>query len=747
MSDSKSTATNRALHEEQVFVDSAYAALDRDHDYYSAQLAGVRAQGASGTPGARSERDSFAAHYEDNLLRLRNVENRLVLGRLDVEDDRVLHVGRITLRSDDNSILLTDWRAPQSALFYQSTALHPSGVRRRRHIQTRLRKVVGVEDELLSGASETEAQISELNLTGEGALIGAISQARDGKMSDIVATIQAEQDAVIRSESRGVLVVQGGPGTGKTAVALHRAAYLLYSERERLAHSGVLIIGPSKQFLHYIDQVLPSLGESDVVSLTIDELLPGVSVTATEPEAVAEIKGQLVWKKIAQRAVKLLEKPLERALRFRINGVTLRLTPADVAEAQRRAHQSGKRHNQARETYARTLVQNLATQLAEASDISRSDDKWLAADVASDPKVRTAINKHWLPASPQWLYAHILKWPELLEKVAPELTPEQRAVLWRDKDAGITSADIPILDELAERLGDLISDDERRKREAAAQEENELHSYVASTMSAMGLGGGIVNAQTLSSYIDHNADSSPLAARAARDRSWTYGHVVVDEAQELSPMQWAMIARRNPQRSMTIVGDLDQRASGAPNGGWAAALGSLFEFGREVELTISYRTPSSILERAGRVMAALGSPVRPVHGAHDVPGSYSSSVVTPQEVEKALRAALRSQIAFLDAEYGEGLGTMAIIVPDDQLQHVQELLRDEVQREEQGAKDRAPRITIANTYAVKGLEYDAVTLFEPQAIAEEGFGNLYVAMTRATKRLHVLATHELPPEL
>ena len=269
----------RAIAHEQHYVDSSYQALDRQRASYEGRLAEVRAQSGLESAGARSERDSFATHYEDNLLRIRNVENRLVLGRLDFQDGSLEHIGRIGLRDDNQDIILLDWRAPQAEPFYQATAAHPGNVVRRRHIQTRLREVTGIEDELLDSHASSG---TDLELTGEGALMNAMSQARDGKMTDIVATIQAEQDRIIRADAAGVLVVQGGPGTGKTAVALHRAAYLLYAQRERLSRSGVLVIGPSPVFLRYIDQVLPSLGESDVVATTIGGLMPGIKVTGQD---------------------------------------------------------------------------------------------------------------------------------------------------------------------------------------------------------------------------------------------------------------------------------------------------------------------------------------------------------------------------------------------------------------------------------------------------------------------------------
>lgn len=783
-------AAQRALREEQAFVDQAYGALDAEHDYYAEQLAQVRAQGATGTPAARSERDSFASHYEDNLLRLRNVENRLVLGRLDFTPEsgtEPRHIGRITLRDAQRNILLTDWRAPQSVPFYQATGAHSGDVARRRHIQTRFRTVTAVEDELLAAGSDSDTD--GLNLTGEGALIAAMGKARDGKMGDIVATIQSEQDAVIRAESGGVLVIQGGPGTGKTAVALHRAAYLLYAERERLQASGVLFIGPSRRFLRYIDQVLPSLGESNVVATTIGELFPGVTPTVTDTEQAAHIKSQLIWRKIAKRAVpRILEKPLASTERITINGKRIELTPADIAAAQRRARQSGKPHNLARNTYARYLVELLAERLAAASQVRFADAPWLVSDVASDPDVKRLINLHWLPASPQWLLEHLFAWPEVLAKVAPELSAAQRAALRRAKGSGFSIADIPLLDELAEHLGEFASAADRAAANARKQADQQLGEYVEATMKSMGLGGGIVNSRALAERVADSQERADMAEQAAADRTWTYGHVIVDEAQELTPMQWVMVARRNPARSMTIVGDLDQRVYGDTAGGgakaaqggggagargnarkgargvtaenaltaaWQQAIGDLGSYAKVAELTISYRTPSSILDRAARVMAQLGHPVRAVQGVRDIPGAYQAKQVPSADFAAALAQALRAEWQFLDAEYGAGLGSIAVIVPDaDAQQKVTAIAAATAQAErwESGAlaeagETSAARINVLTARMAKGLEYDSVIIVEPDQIAQGSFGDLYVALTRATKHVRVISTRALLGQL
>lgn len=745
MSDT-SKPRERAIAREQSYVDSAYDALDRQRLGYEKRLAGVRTQSELESAGARTERDSFATHYEDNLRRIRNVENRLVLGRLDFQDGSLEHIGRIGLRDEDQEILLLDWRAPQAEPFYRATAAQPGPVVRRRHIQTRLRQVTGIEDELLD--TETENS-SDLELTGEGALMSAMSQARDGKMTDIVATIQAEQDRIIRADSTGVLVVQGGPGTGKTAVALHRAAYLLYAQRERLSRSGVLVIGPTPTFLRYIDQVLPSLGESDVVATTIGGLMPGVKVTGQDAPLANQIKSSLLWRDIAGRAItQLLEKPLERSKSFLIDSEKVTLRRRDVEAAQKKARRSELKHNESRDIYARALVENLARQVATAKELELEDNQWIVADVAANRDARREINLHWLPTSPVQLLEKILADPARLASVAPELSQTEREALYRPLGSVVTEADIAIIDEFAEHLGSFSTDFEKHQREAAQARDAELSDYVSETMSAMNLGGGIVDADLLAERVGATGPQSTLAERASSDRSWTYGHVVVDEAQELSPMQWEMLIRRCPTRSFTVVGDLDQRPVGSPAGGWKELLGRLAPQSHEEELTISYRTPGTVLRAASKTLGEAGFPVRSVRPARDISGSFTARPTEPKNLISSTISAVSDWARFLDGEYGPGGGTIAVITPEALTGQVKDSLvgssaLDEWSINTKGT-DVSSRIHVIDSAQAKGLEFDVVILIEPREILVEGPGNLYVAMTRPTRQLHVIHSTPLP---
>lgn len=737
------SARSRAIADEQNFVETAYAALDRQRDAYSERLREVRVQQGHESAGALSERDSFATHYEDNLIRLRNVENRLVMGRLDFKDGETEHIGRIGLKDEDQEILLLDWRTPQAEPFYRATAAEPRDVVRRRHIQTRMRDVIGVEDELLD--ADASEGLNDLNLTGEGALMAAMSSARDGKMSDIVATIQAEQDRIIRADSSGILVVQGGPGTGKTAVALHRAAYLLYTQRERLSRSGVLIVGPSPVFLRYIDQVLPSLGESDIVSTTITGLLPGIEATGVDAPESARVKGKIVWKAIAANAVRnILQRPLDKAVSFTIDSSPVTLLPKHVEAAQQRARRGGRPHNEARDTYAKVLVEELANQVAKHKEIALEDADWIVDEVVSSIDARREINLRWLPSSPVQLLERLYCRPELLAECAPEFTTGEIEAVRRPKGSPITAADIPILDELSEHLGTFRTDFEKRQRAAAQARDAELSQYVKETMSSMNLGGGIVNLEQLTERVANSGAQSTLADRASSDRTWTYGHVVVDEAQELSPMQWEMLARRCPTRSMTVVGDLDQRPDGSPLGGWKAILGRLGSSARVENLTVSYRTPATILHSAERTLAAAGVDVLPIEAARDLPDCLTFTAATDPIGHVA--ASVRKGCVWMDGEYGPGEGTLAVIAASDSREKIVSALEYDAETERYVRADAAglTRVSVLSAVEAKGLEYDVVVLVEPSSVLAEGPGNLYVAMTRPTRRLDILHSGSLP---
>ena len=743
MSDSARSTTPVA--EEQDFVDRAYSRLDQLRSQYREQRQKIDANHGVGNAQGWTERDALATHFAELSSRLDNVEERLVFGRLDMKDHATHYIGRISLLDENSSPLLVDWRAPISAPFYQATAQEPLGVVRRRHIATRARTVTSVEDELLD---VDQAQHQGLTLQGEGALMSALSSARSGRMGDIVATIQGEQDRVIRASDRGILVVQGGPGTGKTAVALHRAAYLLYTQREKLERSGVLIIGPSRTFLRYIEQVLPSLGESGVVQMTIGDIVPGLSAQDDDPVDIAAIKGRAAFSRILREAVRLIPRLPDRDQVLQVWNRRVTLRVKDIQEALSRARRSGRPHNVARESFAMGLMELLAGRLiVEAGDASSTADidpddlrTWIS-EIRDSVDARRAINLAWMPTQAPAFLRKLWSRPDLLaqanRKAGTPLSVEDLNLLYRTQDEPLTISDIPLIDELEELLGtlDLAS---AQKRRAEEQREKEERERANEALKATGLGGGIVTADMLMRQTQEAPSLRPLAERARADRSWTYGHIVIDEAQDLSPMAWRCLLRRCPSRSMTVVGDLDQKRGHRRPHSWKQALGPAARaFSEEFVLSISYRTPRALTRIAQAVMAQHGTPVLyPMEAVRDVPNCYQVSYTHKDTLKECVSQVVSTLEERLDREDGEGKGRICVIVPDDQAQlwHA----------DESGASALDQRVSYLTAAGSKGLEFDSVVVVEPGEILEQGSGDLFVALTRATHDLHAVTTTQLP---
>lgn len=743
MSDSARATTPVA--EEQDFVDRAYSRLDQLRSQYREQRQKIDANHGVGNAQGWTERDALATHFAELSSRLDNVEERLVFGRLDMKDHATHYIGRISLLDEHSSPLLVDWRAPISAPFYQATAQEPLGVVRRRHIATRARSVTSVEDELLD---VDQAQHQGLTLQGEGALMSALSSARSGRMGDIVATIQGEQDRVIRASDRGILVVQGGPGTGKTAVALHRAAYLLYTQRERLERSGVLIIGPSRTFLRYIEQVLPSLGESGVVQMTIGDIVPGLSAQDDDPVDITAIKGRAAFSRILREAVRLIPRLPDRDQVLQVWNRRVTLRVKDVQEALSRARRSGRPHNVARESFAMGLMELLAGRLiVEAGDASTTADidpddlrTWIS-EIRDSVDARRAINLAWMPTQAPTFLRKLWSRPDLLaqanRKAGTPLSVEDLNLLYRTQDQPLTISDIPLIDELEELLGtlDLAS---AQKRRAEEQREKEERERANEALKATGLGGGIVTADMLMRQTQEAPSLRPLAERARADRSWTYGHIVIDEAQDLSPMAWRCLLRRCPSRSMTVVGDLDQKRGHRRPNSWKQALGPAARaFSEEFVLSISYRTPRALTRIAQAVMAQHGTPVLyPMEAVRDVPDCYQVSHTHKDTLKECVSQVVSTMEQRLDREEGEGKGRICIIVPDVQAQlwHA----------DESGASALDQRVSYLSAAGSKGLEFDSVVVVEPGEILEQGSGDLFVALTRATHDLYAVTTTQLP---
>ncbi|MFC0529570.1 HelD family protein [Phytohabitans kaempferiae] len=752
---------------EQGYVSALYQRLDEMREQAGRRLATLLRQ-TGGTPQAKTERDSGVALYTDQVAQYGAVEHGLCFGRLDFEEGDPRYIGRIGIfdEGDDHQPLLLDWRAPASRPFYVATAASPDGVRRRRHIRTRRRTVVGLDDEVLDLEAARES-VHE-GLTGEAALLSALSASRTGRMRDIVETIQAEQDGVIRSPMDGVLVVQGGPGTGKTAVALHRAAYLLYTHRQKLSTRAVLIVGPNETFLRYISQVLPSLAETGVLLGTLGDLFPGVVARRDEAPEAAEVKGRPVMVEVLAAAVgdrqRLPDEPLPIKLDSVAQGETLSLQPATIRHARERARRSGKQHNLARPIFDTEIVHALAAQLAEkigtdpyADDPLGGDDApgeeilFDEADLAEirrelrkEPEVLGTLDWLWPILTPQQLVAGLFASDTRLANAAAVLTEDERKLLRRDPAGGFTPADVPLLDEAAELLGEdeaskeALAERLRRARIEYAEGALEIARGSISIDAEDEVENEVLSATDIigaSELAERHVDGERLTAaqRAAADRKWAFGHVIVDEAQELSPMAWRLLMRRCPSRSMTVVGDVAQTG----DLGGASSWDTIFEpyvatRWRLSELKVNYRTPAEIMAVAAEVLARIDPALEPPRSVRQTGEEPWTRRLDVAQLPKVV----------LDEAVEVGDGRLGVIVPAGRMAELGPAIADAVPEVVLGAEpDLEKRVAVLTVRQAKGLEFDSVLLVDPDAIVAEsprGQNDLYVALTRATQRLGIL---------
>nr|WP_308126539.1 ATP-binding domain-containing protein [Rhodococcus corynebacterioides] len=729
-----------------------YRRLDELRAYAKSRLGTVLLE-TGGTPQARSERESFTALYTEDLAKYDSSENGLCFGRIDVQDDDApRYIGRLGILDEDNDFdsLLYDWRAPLARPFYLATPAAPEGVRRRRHLRTRARRVTGVADEYLDldAARDAGVEIGSDGVAGESALLSALNAARTGQMTDIVETIQREQDDIIRSTHRSVLVVQGGPGTGKTAVALHRAAYLLYTYRQQLDKSGVLVIGPNSTFLDYIGQVLPSLGETGVLLATVGTLFPGVDASRSESAREAELKGDLAIVDVLVAAVRDRQEVPREPVVVRFDGYPLRIDRKTVTRARGRARSSRRPHNLARPIFVSTMIDLLADQFAAqvggdvlggANLLSREDLADTRDEMRADPDIARELARLWPELTAQQVLADLLASPERLRTATPTWSDDDRAAVARSDDGRFAPSDAPLLDELAELLGtDDAAERERERRRWRAEIEDAQGALDILTGSApqdledeldpeILMAYDLVDADRLAQRHE-NTRRLTAAERAAGDRTWTYGHVIVDEAQELSPMAWRMVMRRIPNRWMTLVGDVAQTGAPAGTSNWQDVLGPyVARRWKLTELTVNYRTPAAIMELAHRVLAVLdpeATPPRPVRDGTEVP---RADRVAPEDLVDAVGRHVAAH---------PRPGTSAVLAPLDLVESLQ--------------RWAGPDVTVCTVREAKGLEFDSVLLVEPAAIAADsarGLNDLYVALTRATQRVDIVHAAPLPDVL
>ena len=736
------TTRDRELAHERKAVQELYDRLDTVRERAEHDLRRARHGQTAGTPGAQTEQEAFVRLYTERLGSLNAAEHRLCFGRLDLIDGSHRYIGRIGLTDDDQQPMLTDWRAPAAEGFYQATSADPRDVVRRRHIMTEGREVTSLEDDVLDLDALGDGVIAEEDVQGGGVLMAALARKRTGRMHDIVATLQAEQDAIVRSPMQGILVVEGGPGCGKTVVALHRAAYLLYTHRDRLARSGVLIVGPNPIFLHYIEQVLPALGETAAVLATPGQLFPGIDAQGSEPDPIAALKGDLRMADVVARAVRARQRVPQEAVVLDVGGTILTVAPEVFATAIDRGRASRRPHNVARRSYALAMLDLLAEQLATARGLdvqTRRPD--LIADLRDSPDVRREVNLAWMPLSPQQVITDLLSDPLRLAEAAGSLTQDERALLLRPADYPWTPADVPLLDEAAECLG--ADDEADRRAEARANIERAQEAEYAQAVLEMTGTRGVSAEQLIDRYAEQTS-SMTVAERASTDREWVFGHLVVDEAQELSPMAWRLLARRCPSLSMTVVGDLDQAATAAAPAQWADVLTRLAkprtkgeQRWRVERLSINYRTPRPFMEVAQQVLEDFGRTPAEVTSIRE--GEPPQWVPLGSDPIRGIVDVVRDELR------DEDLGRLAVICAQGAAAGLTEAL---VERTPPGTIGRgADRldspVSILSVAEAKGLEFDVVVIVEPEAIAiasAQPGRDLYVALTRATRRLIIAAT-------
>ena len=764
MSSSAHPKQNDDIESEQTYLTRLYERLDLLREQADDRLRATLLE-AGGTQQGRSQREATRSHYAEQLAQMNSVENGLCFGRLDFAADIPRYVGRIGLFDADqgHEPLLVDWRAPAARPFYLATAVSPEGVTRRRHLRTKGRELTGIDDEVLD--PELGDAGGREDVTGEAALLSALTADRTGRMRDIVETIQAEQDDVIRSRLPGIMVVQGGPGTGKTAVALHRAAYLLYTYRDQLTKQGVLILGPNATFLRYISQVLPSLAETGVLLATLGDMFPGVHARATEAPAAAALKGRLDMLGVLAEAVADRQSVPEDYVEVDHEGYPLRIERAVLEGARAAARRSERPHNVARQVFVTEALHALSLQIAEriGADPLGGDNLLEEADLAEtrrelreDEDVQRALYEFWPVLTPRQVLRDLLSSPERLATAAPDLTAAERALLLRERRSGWTPADVPLLDELAELLGV----DETATLQAAAHQKRQAIEYAEGVLEIVegsrSLDYEDVEEEVLSAtdVVDASAfaerhadiDTRTAAERAAADRTWVFGHVIVDEAQELAPMAWRLLMRRCPSRSMTVVGDVAQTGELAGTTTWEQVFEPyIAQRWRLAELTVNYRTPAEVMTVAADVLSAIDPSLQP-------PRSVRSAGVAPWAARVRPGALAEEMIAAVRREAAEaGDGRLGVLVPSGREDELGAALVSAIGEAAVGEQpDLRNHIVLMTVRQAKGLEFDAVIVVQPDEIIAEsprGLSDLYVAVTRATRRLGVLHTADLPKVL
>ena len=732
----------RELEREQAHIDQAYEALDRLRE--GAASAGPTAfgddEGAGGTFQERFERERATADARRRLGELRWGDPPLVFGRIDladpIGDDDRFHVGRIGVFAEDQTQLVVDWRAPVAEGFYRATRADPMGLRRRRSFHCRGRRLLAIDDVVLDADAGDEGG----TLVGEAALLASLEGPRTGRMSDVVATVQAEQDEVIRAPMAGLTIVQGAAGTGKTVVALHRAAYLLYTFRDVLDRQGVLLLGPNGRFLDYVRDVLPALGEHDVRLATVHQLFPGVRAVPDDDLDVAALKADLRMAKVVRRALRMRQRRLREPARVPVGRFILKLDPAVVNHIVDTARGLDGTHNQRQRIVEHDLVEALDVELRRrnTASVDRMRDPGrdgLRHLLRRTPAFIELLDRVWPLLRPQELLHDLFGSPAmvrhagrngLLSDVEQHLLHRPRSATWRD--VAWTHADVPLLHEAHALLGSLPVPP-APSTEATEDEQFLVDRVIEHVVLAMEQGmDATMEADLRASVLDEiRVDTGTTIDPGRRpDVPEVWGTVLVDEAQDLSPMAWRMIARACPNQSMTIVGDLAQGTAPWSPRSWDEVVSwiSPRHPARRHELHVNYRTPTEIMAWAAPLSAAPGR-ARAVRSSGHEPVAIE---VDPSE----LAAAAVHRARALHGEVPDG--RVALVAAAGLAGQLQDLAGDDVE--------------VHTPETVKGLEFDGVVVVEPAALL--GLATtapLYIALTRATSRLVVVHAAPLPEPL
>ena len=712
-------AMDRSLQDEQAYVDHCYALLASYVEHLEERIDTTSHQLSTGTGQDELEREAMMDNLTAQIRQARASDTRLCFGRIDGELGSH-HIGRIGLRDAAGDPALIDWRAPNAAPFYQATFANPQGIKLRRRIVLRDRTVTHVEDEILNDPTLTESR----------AAAAALDAPRDGRMGDIIATIAADQDSIIRSPLNQLTVVQGGPGTGKTVVALHRAAWLLYTFRDKLARDGVLVVGPSPTFLHYIDQVLPSLGETDVVLLTPGQLYPGIDARIHDADEISAVKGDPRMAQVIANAVKQRRRiPKDDVVITLEDRSQVKITARQLQDAERSVGRHQSFHG-GRDPFLLRALDYLAGYRAKQRGEDSGDDdlrKDYVSELVEDKNIRRELNSMWLPVKPEDFIRRLLSDPWMLADAADGIlrSSEQLQIL-RDASDPWTIDDIPLIDEAAELLGPWDPEAARANARESAERRHELqHASQALANTDM---GGWIDAAGLVGRMNSSSERRSVAELAAADRTWVYGHIVVDEAQELSRMAWRVLSRRATRKSMTIVGDVQQTSHSAGARNWEEALGDVKGKLDLHVLTVTYRITQQIADVATALLTAAGGDAPELHPVRD-----GAPVIEHLMSPDQLAQLVTSTVADL-------AGRTAVIVPDDQIDALAQVLL--AASDEFGIGDTAldAPIAILTARDTKGLEFDVVFVIDPQAMSlqTKRGADLYVAATRATQIMHLV---------